>query len=321
MTLTPDLIVDRRRMRNQLTLWRIVAILALIGAVLALAVVFTGAQIRPSTPHLARIKISGLITGSAETFALLQRVEKSNAQALILRIDSGGGTTAGSEALHQEIRRLATKKPVIAVIDGVGASGAYMAALAADRIVANGSGLVGSIGVIAQYPDVSKLLGTLGVKMEAVRSSPLKATPSGFEPASPEARAALEATILDTYRWFRALVKDRRKYDEAALDKVADGRIFTGRQALGLQLIDEIGGEREAVAWLESEKNIAKALPIRDYKPEPKLDRFAELTGMRVLAQALGWHDDRAIKATAEAVLGINTLDGLVSVWHPNGNN
>jgi protease-4 len=226
-------------LRRKLTFWRVVAILAALAALIVAGLAWRG-NLGFSRPHIARITIEGMITGRQATLDVLKRADNANVQAVILKINSGGGTTAGSEALYNEVRRLAEKKPVIAVVEGVGASGAYMTALGAERIVANGSGIVGSIGVIAQVPNVSKLLDTLGVKVESVRSSPLKAMPSGIEPTSPEARKALEETVLDTYRWFRGLVGERRKLDGEALDKVTDGRVFTGRQALDLKLIDAL---------------------------------------------------------------------------------
>src|SRR5262249_37886094 len=151
-----------------------------------------------------------------------------------------GGTTAGSEQLHQALRELASKKPTVVVVDGLAASGGYIAAMASDHIVAQGTSLVGSVGVLFQYPDVTDLLKTVGVKIEAVKSSPIKAAPSGYEPTSPEARAAVESIVMDSYAWFKSMVSERRHLTGEALDKVADGRVFTGRQGIGLKLVDEI---------------------------------------------------------------------------------
>ena len=315
MGMEADLLVDRRRLRRQLTFWRVAAALLLFAALSAGAMFALRDRLPTGSPHVARVKIEGLITGNSETLDLLRQVEKSRASALVLRIQSGGGTTAGSEALYHAVRRVAEKKPVVAVIDGVGASGAYMAALGGHRIVANGSAIVGSVGVIAQYPNLTKLLETLGVKVEAVRSSPLKAMPSGIEPTSPEARAALESTVLDTYRWFRDLVGERRKLTGDALAGVTDGRVFTGRQALPLGLVDAIGGEIEALAWLEKEKGLAPNAPVRDYKPRRGLERFPAISS---LVARFGLAAPAEAEALAARILGPNALDGLVSVWHPS---
>src|SRR5205814_6428227 len=167
------------------------------------------------------------------------KLAKSRVKAVIVHIDSPGGTTAGSEQLHEALRRVAAAKPLVVVIDGLAASGGYIAAMSADYIVAQGTSLVGSIGVLFQYPNVSDLLKTIGVKVEEIKSSPLKAAPNGYEPTSAEARAAIEALVKDSYAWFRGIVKERRSMDDGLLEKVADGRVFTGHQALDLKLVDE----------------------------------------------------------------------------------
>ena len=316
MTLLSDHLVDRRRLRRQVSVWRILAFGIAMSAVIAGGIFATrGRSIEGA--HVARIAISGLITGKQETLDLLKQVETSPAKAVILRINSGGGTTSGSEALFTAIRELAGKKPVVAVIDGVGASGAYMAAMGADRIIANGSAIVGSIGVIAQFPNVSKLLDTIGVKMEAVRSSPLKAMPSGVEPTDPAARKALEDTVLDTYHWFRDLVGERRALEGQSLTEVTDGRVFTGRQALKLKLIDSLGGEAEARAWLAVEKKIDTSLAIRDYKPRSERRGIPGLTSLTAGLSMLGLADAEPSMRALEQKLGPLMLDGLVSIWHP----
>lgn len=314
MSLEADLMVDRRRLRRQLTLWRVLAVLVALAGVIALGLAYGGASLNKARPHVARIAIDGLITGKQETLDLLERAANANVKAVVLRISSGGGTTAGSETLYNEVRRLAEKKPVVAVIDSIGASGAYMTALGADRILANGSALVGSVGVIAQVPNVTKLLDTLGVKVEAVRSSPLKALPNGIEPTPPEARAALEASVRDTYVWFKALVGQRRHLEGAALDAVTDARVFTGRQALTLKLIDGLGDERAAIAWLEAEKGIPGGLPVVPYKPE-QANRLPTISSLAQAVLMLGLPESTAAALTG-ALHGARSLDGLVSLWH-----
>jgi len=219
---------------------------------------------------------------------------------------------------------LKAKKPVVVVVDGLCASGAYIAALAADHIVAQSTSLVGSIGVLFQIPNVGEFLKTVGVKIEEVKSSPLKAAPNGFEPTSPEARAALDALVKDSYGWFRGLVKERRGMDDALLEKVADGRVFTGRQAVELKLIDQLGDEKTAVAWLVAEKKIKSGLPVRDFKLNP---RFGDLTFLRSAASitfdalglsAIARQIEQAGVTGAVDQLG---LDGMLALWRPAGSN
>ena len=315
MNFGSDLMVDRRKLRRQVTFWRIAAFLIAVAAILGAGFALRRGGLAGGD-HIARIRIDGLITGSQATIDLLRRADQASAKAVILRINSGGGTTAGSELFYNEVRRLAAKKPVIAVIDGVGASGAYMTALGANRIIANGSALVGSIGVIAQYPNVSQLLDKLGVKVEAVRSSPLKAMPNGIEPTTPESRAAIEATVKDSYAWFKSLVGEARALSGEALDKVADGRVFTGRQAIDLKLIDALGDELDALAWLRKEKGIAETVKIRAYTTSAS--RFPTLTSMSGILTFLTGAPASSLEEQARALLGPGALDGLVSVWHPS---
>jgi protease-4 len=327
MSLDSDLIVDRRRMRRKLTFWRVATVLVVIAAVVGTAVTLAGkgASITGVTGgSIARVTIEGLIRANKDRVAALDRLAGSDAKAVIVHINSPGGTVAGSEQLHESLLRLKAKKPIVVVVDGLAASGGYIAAMASDRIVAQQSALVGSIGVIFQYPNVTELLKTIGVKIEDIKSSPLKAAPSGYEPTSPEARAAVESVVMDTYAWFRGLVRDRRRLDPALLERVSDGRVFTGRQALELKLVDELGDEQTAIAWLAKEKNIDPNTPVRDFRLQP---RFGDLPFLHVAA--IGLLDAVGLTSMAERIKEWGTiqaierlnLDGLLALWHPPSTN
>jgi len=273
---------------------------------------------------IARVNIEGLIRSDQNRVEALERLENSHAAAVVVHINSPGGTTAGSEQLYDALTRLKAKKPLVVVVEGLAASGGYITAIAADHIVARQSSLVGSIGVLFQIPNFSELMKTVGVKVEEVKSSPLKAAPNGYEPTSPEARAALESLVKDSYAWFRGLVKERRGMDDGLLEKVADGRVFTGRQAVELKLIDQLGDEKTAIAWLVSQKGVKAGLPVRDYKLSP---RFGDLTFLRsaaaVTLDALGLGAiARQIEQSgmAQAVDRFG-LDGMLALWHPVGAN
>lgn len=321
MSLDADHIVDRRRMRRKLTFWRVLTVLVAIAGVVALTyALLPRATGLPGTNYVARIKIQGLIRGDDERVEALERLGKTAAKAVIIHVDSPGGTTAGSEQLYDALTRLKQKKPIVVVVDGLAASGAYIAAMSADHIIARETSLVGSIGVLFQYPNFTDLLKTVGVQVETIKSSPLKAAPSGFEPTSPEARAAIAALVTDTYAWFKNLVQTRRKMDDPQLARVSDGRVFTGHQGLELKLIDEIGDEKSALAWLTKEKKINADTPVRDYDLEP---RFRDLPFLHVAAVAV--LDAVGLRALAhrlntwssiQAVERLN-LDGLLALWHP----
>ena len=326
MSLDADYIVDRRRLRRKLTFWRAFAIIVVIAALGAAAISVSGIDqlAEPTSGQIARVTISGLIRGDRERTEALEKLGKSHARAVIVHVDSPGGTTAGSEQLHDALLRLAEKKPMVVVVDGMAASGAYIAAMASDHIVAMDTSLVGSIGVLFQYPNVSDLLKTIGVKVEEIKSSPLKAAPNGFEPTSPEARAALEAIVKDSYAWFRGMVQNRRHIDGEALDRVADGRVFTGRQAMELKLVDEIGNERTAVAWLAKAKGIDANSTIRDYRLRSRLDQLSFLhLGMATVLDGLGLHSfARQLEETGTLrAIDQLDLDGLLALWHPAATN
>jgi protease-4 len=320
MSLDADAIVDRRRMRRKLTFWRVsallIALLALVGLAAALV---PGGRLTAPGAYIARIKVQGLIRGNQDRVEAIERLARSRARAVIVHIDSPGGTTAGSEQLYDSLRALQAKKPMVVVVDGLAASGAYIAALSGEYIIAQDTSLVGSIGVLFQYPNFTDVLKTIGIKVEEVKSSPLKAAPSGFEPTSPAARAAIEAIVVDSYAWFKDLVKDRRKMDDAQLAAVADGRVFTGRQGVGLKLVDSLGNEKTALAWLEKEKKVPASTPVRDYSLEPRFSEFSFLHVAAWTFQAVGLsamaHRIEAWGAV-QAIERLN-LDGLLALWHP----
>lgn len=302
MSLDTDAMLDRRRLKRRLSLWRATAVIAVVALVAVAVGRFGGLGLEP---HVARLDVVGIIVDDRERLdAIEELVDDDNAKALIVRIDSPGGTTTGGESLYYALRRVAEEKPVVAVIGTLGASGGYMAALAADHIVARETSITGSIGVILQTAEISGLLEKLGVTTEAIKSGPLKATPSPFEPLSDESRAATQAVVDDTHSWFVALVAERRELEQATAEGLSDGRIYTGRQALEKNLIDALGGEREARKWLAETREVSKRLPVVEvkYGEDEGLiaEFFSSLAGKTFLSERL-------------------TLDGLISLWHPDG--
>ncbi|MCF4166081.1 signal peptide peptidase SppA [Zavarzinia compransoris] len=295
MSGTDDLLLDRRMLRRRLGRWRLLALLALV----ALAVVLVPAAFDGSLrPHVARVTIAGVIVADDDQVKLLRRLAEDDlVSAVILEIDSPGGTTVGGEALFKAIRQLADKKPVVASIGTLGTSAAYLIATAADRIYAYETSLTGSIGVLIQAPDFSKLMDQVGIAMNEIKSAPLKAAPSPFETMSPAAEAALQGVIDDSFTWFKGLVAERRGLSGESLARVTDGRIFTGRQALDLKLVDALGAETEILAWLRDEKGLPAGTPVIDVEAED-FDLDTILSGKAFVPKWL-------------------TLDGLTSVWHP----
>ncbi len=315
--LTPAQLVDRRRAQRRLASWRAFAFVAVAAAVLAVGWRVTGGRggAAALVPHVARLRIGGLITGDRDTIKLIDDVAKSNATAALVMIDSPGGTTTGSERVYDALRRLSDRKPTVAVVGTLAASGAYIAAIGTDHIVAQGNSLVGSIGVLFQFPNVSGALDKVGVKVETIKSSPLKASPNGFEPTSPEAKAAIDALVVDSYDWFKDLVKSRRKLDDQGLAAVDDGRVFTGRQGIGLHLVDALGEERDALRYLQDGRGVSKSLPVLDWSARSSFAGFKLFSGAAGVAELFGLDTLAGMIESSAQLADARLFNGLVSVW------
>ena len=277
-----DLILDRRRLKRRLVFWRVLAVLALVAVVIALA--------RPGGVmgrHIARVSVTGLITDDRKQLDAINALGRDGSVAAVLvSIDSPGGSVSGGEALYDTFKRLAQRKPVVAVMGGTAASAGYMAALPAARIFAREGTLTGSIGVILEAPEVGGLLAKLGIEAQTVKSGPLKDQPSFTAPLSPAGEAYLQGLVNDLFDQFVGRVAASRHLDPARVRELADGRAYTGRQALALGLVDQIGGEREARDWLAAERHVPASVPVRDMRPGGFLDRTVEATA-RGLSRAL----------------------------------
>jgi len=308
MSLEIDLLLDRRRLKRRLVFWRVFAVLALLAAVLA---GLRGAGLAPGGGlHIARVTVNGLITEDRKlTEAIDAMADDNRVKAVILSIDSPGGSVAGGESLHDAITRVAAKKPVVAVMGGLAASAGYMIAAPATRILAREATLTGSIGVLLETGELSGLLGKLGVSAETVRSGPLKDEPSLIRPLSTEGKAVLQGLVDDMYDQFVTMVASGRHMNPARVHELADGRAYTGRQALGLGLIDAIGGETEAKAWLAAEKGVSAGLPVEDVST-------SGLTS-RALGGELGWIVQEVWKSLISQSV---SLDGAQAVWQRSGN-
>ena len=314
-----ETVIERRRLRRRLTAWRLAAV---VLAVFVIALIMAGDQRLAGTgsflPHIARVSVSGFITDDQKMLELLDKVGKSSqVRAVILDINSPGGTTTGGEAMYDAIRRLAEKKPVVAVCGTLATSAAYIVALATDRIFVYGNTITGSVGVIFQWADVSELMRTLGVKVEEVKSGPLKAVPNPFEPTDEKGRALAAEMVQEAKVWFVDLVGKRRNLEPGAVPGLTDGRVYSGRQALALKLVDEIGDERAAKRWLQKERDVTPGLSVVDWKPKSESGGiWGWLFGS--IASSFGIAADNFVSLFGQVSEGLR-LDGLVSLWHPAG--
>jgi protease-4 len=314
-------IAERRQLRRKLTFWRVAAFLLVAAAIVGLGSFFLGGEESGKLQaHIARVTVSGVIVDDAELVDRLDAIaDNTSVKALIISINSPGGTTYGGEQTFKAIRRVALKKPVVSDVRTLAASAGYMIAVASDYIVAGETSITGSIGVIFQYPQIKGLLDKLGVSLEEIKSAPLKAEPSPFHAPPEGAKVAMQAMVDDSFAWFVDIVAERRKLPRPEVLIVADGRIFTGRQAAKLKLIDKVGGMKEIRGYFAT-RNVAADLPVVDWKPKPEGSNFflGALASELADSMGLGWLKNAAtLKNMSEDKL---LLDGLVSVWQFEGN-
>ncbi|MTI17794.1 signal peptide peptidase SppA [Rhodobacteraceae bacterium RKSG542] len=318
MTLDSDLIIERRRLRRRVSLWRVLSFLLLAVILVALLWPMTPfADGEKSSAHIARIDISGTIVEDRRVLEMIRKIGENDAvEGVIVAVNSRGGTTTGGEALFEALRELSESKPVVSTIGTVGASAGYLTAIAADHVIARYNSMTGSIGVLLQYGNAQGLLETIGVEMDAVKSSPLKAEPNFYSPASDEARAVLESMVNDSYEWFVALVAERRNLSEEEARKVSNGQVYSGNQALQNKLIDSIGGEEAAVAWLETEQGVTPNLKVVDWAiREDRTSGYLPFSIAGITQDSSGSLIE-SLAAAAKNLAGAGvSLDGLVSVW------
>ena len=297
-SLDPDRLLDRRRLKRGVAIWRALAIVALVAAIL----VGTAPFIFENGERVARLWVSGLIEDSPRRDSVIADLRDDGAvKAVVLRLDSAGGTAVGGEALYLSLRSLSEKKPVVAVLGTTATSAAYMVALAADRVLARETSITGSIGVLFQTAEFTALLEEIGVRAEAIRSGSLKSKPTIYEQLDDPTRQVMRSVVDDTYELFLRLLMERRSLDRETALTLADGRVFTGRQAVQAGLVDAIGGEGEARAWLAEAHGVPETIPAADV-----------VTGEE--GGLLG-----TIDAALKRTLPVRTLalDGLIAVWHP----
>jgi len=319
MTAEIDTVLDRRRLRRRLTVWRTLAVAAVVAALFAFGI--SGENLSTfGTKQIARVSIQGTITEDREQLELLKRIADSDsAAALLVFVNSPGGTTTGGEALFAALREVSKKKPVVAQFGTVAASAGYIVGLGADHIVTRANTITGSVGVLIQWPEVSQALDKLGVKFNEIKSGDLKAVPSPFEPLSEEGQKVTQTMIDEGFQWFLGLVEQRRGIKAAQIPGLTRGRVFTGREAVQLKLADSIGGEDQAVEWLRTDRKIDKSLKVVDWKPQSSAS-LGFFSSIGSAAASFFNHTYVGQMLARDPNLAGLGLDGLISVWHPSEN-
>lgn len=270
MTLSVDSVIDRIRLKKAIGRWRSLALLLLVVIVMLSA---RGMHLSflQKQDHIARVAIEGLILEDTDRLTGLSQLrDDETVKAVVVYINSPGGSIVGGESLNRILSDVAKHKPVVVAMGGVATSGGYMAAVASDYIVAYEGTITGSIGVLLQSVEVTQLAHKLGIELVTLKTDELKGAPLPTEKLTPQALSYLQETLQQGKTMFVQVVARGRKLPEAEVQKLADGRIYLGKEAVKLKLIDAIGTEEDAVRWLKVNKKLDKSLEVRPYSFEKK---------------------------------------------------
>ena len=258
-----DTFILIKKLKESLFKWRLLAFIAIF-----LVVISSSSKILNNSNNkniIARVSIDTPIVNGFFSYDSLKKLEGDNVKAIILNIDSSGGDVVESEKLYLFFRKLSKTKPVVSVINGMGASGAYMVAMASDYIVSYNTSAVGSIGVIIQTYEITDLAKKLGISLTTYKSSILKAAPNMLEKVNPDVDMVMSQQINDVYDYFLNIFVERRKIKITEAQEIANGQIYTGRQALEYGLVDKIGTEEDALNFLKDNKIDVDNINIVDY--------------------------------------------------------
>jgi protease IV len=298
MPITSDNFIERSLLKKQLAFWRLAAVGVFVFFLIVL--IERNAKIPAMAGqkdgHVARVVISGEVGEDREFYKLLDEIrDDEEVKAVILHLDTPGGSAVAGETIFRKIKDISKEKPVVASMRSVCASAGYMISLAADRTFTMNGTITGSIGVILQTVEFSELADKIGVHPITLASGKYKAVPSNFEPLSDDGREVLDAMIQEFHSVFVNMVAEGRKMPEAKVRELADGRIFSGPKAVELNLVDEIGGEEEALAWLQDTHDINPELEIEDKKVKSKFDniydKLSEMAGINHIKNATRTHE------------------------------
>ena len=244
--------------KNKVTFWRTISAILLF---ILLLCVLDGSGIsifkedvdNYSYDYIAKVKIDGPINSETFDEKKLKSLENnSDVKAVILEINSPGGEVVPSEILYNSFKKIAQKKPVVTTIKNMGASGAYLVALASEYIVAYNTSLIGSIGVLIQSTNITSLLNKTGIDVKLYKSSKLKASPNLFEYADEDVEMILKEELNEIYDYFLNVFVENRKLDIKDAMELANGQVYVGRQAVNFGLIDKIGDTSDLLVYLKS---------------------------------------------------------------------
>jgi protease-4 len=232
------------------------------------------------------LQVEGTIEDSHAVLSELKRFREAPwIKAIVIRIDSPGGAVAPTQEIFEEIQKMKTKKPMIASMGGMATSGGYYIASACDQIVANPGTLTGSIGVIMQLGNLEELMKKIGVRPYNVKSGANKDIGSPFQPLSPDGKAILQSLVDNVHGQFVGAVARGRGMDEAAVKRLADGRVYSGAQAKELGLVDHLGNIEDAIALAAKRAGLEEQPAV--YYSRGEQERWWERFFMSVVGRRL----------------------------------
>ena len=251
---------------------------------------------------IATISIEGIISNPEDTLNDLENINKSsNAKALLVNINSPGGTFVSSKELYDKIKEISKKVPVVTYMREMATSGGYLVSLASQKIFSNIGTITGSVGVILQTAEITELLEKIGINPIVIKSGKLKATPNPLEGLSENDSRYLNDVIKSMQLEFLSILSENRNIESKTLEIISDGRIFTGKQAKELNLIDFIGSKSDAIRWLKDEAKLPQDIDILDYSKE---NQYEKLISMRLFDKNFNF-------------LKKNIYSGFLAIWDP----
>jgi len=295
--------------RRRLFFWRTIS---LITVAIIVYLSFENQEKSSSNDYIANYNISGLLISADEIIEDLEELKSNNeVNSIIISVDSPGGTTVSAEEIYLKLKEVSLVKPTAIVMRNIATSGAYLLSLGGDVIFSRENTITGSIGVLLQWARVDEALSKLGIEVNEVKSGKLKAEPDFFGEIDEEVQQLTKEIIDETFEWFIRIVKVERNLNPSEIYTISNGRIFTGRQAIELNLVDEIGDKNDAKIWLVENKEIDSNSPIIDYGKSKK-PSFIELS----LANIMDYFNiSTPYTGRIRSTLSLVNNGGLQSVW------
>lgn len=277
-----DTIIFIKELKKKVSLWRL-----LTFASVFFLVILTSNRIFNSSSNknfIAKINIDGVILNDTFSFNKINELKNDNIKGIILSINSNGGDVVESEKLYTFFRELSKEKPIVSIINGMGASGAYLVAMASDYIVSYNTSLVGSVGVLMQTYEITDLAKKIGINLINYKSSSLKGAPNPFEKINPDVDMVISQQINDIYDYFLNIFIERRKIAITEAQEIANGQVYTGRQALEYGLVDKIGGENDVLDYFKDNNIDTDNIQIIDFNiyKKSKFDILNNLVNSRL---------------------------------------